>query len=95
VLRSAKGDTDGAIRAFEQAVFRDSAYANARYFLGASFASKGDFARAIEQFEAISELSSENAEAVREILTSLRNGENPFPQGNSPVAETPSVPLAE
>ncbi|HEX5774554.1 MAG TPA: tetratricopeptide repeat protein [Candidatus Paceibacterota bacterium] len=79
ILRSANGDTNGAVTALSRAVEANPQYANARFFLGVMLAIQGKHAEAASQLEAIAVLSEENAAAVAEDLAALRAGQNPFP----------------
>jgi tetratricopeptide (TPR) repeat protein len=94
ILRSGTGDTDGAITVLLQAVEKNPQYANARFFLGVSYANKGLFDKAIEQLRAIGELSSENALAVAPYIAVLQSGKNPFPKPGTllqpPVTDVPA-----
>lgn len=79
ILRSASNNTDGAIASLARAVELNPQYANARFFLAVMLAVKGQYADAATQLEAIAALSPENAAAVADDLSTLRQGRNPFP----------------
>ncbi|HYF29008.1 MAG TPA: tetratricopeptide repeat protein, partial [Candidatus Paceibacterota bacterium] len=90
ILRSATGDTDGAIVALSRAVELDPQYANARFFLAVMHALKGNYSEAASQLEAVAALSPENATAVAAELTALREGRNPFPPSRLGALGIPS-----
>jgi len=79
ILRSGTGDYDGAIQALTHAVEVNPQYANARFFLAVAYAAKGQLPQAEAQLEAISALSTANAQAVAADIASLKAGKNPFP----------------
>ncbi len=79
LLRAANNDTDGAIVALAKAVGVNAEFANARYFLAAAYAKKGDFPKALAELEALAALSEENAKAVADAMAKLSAGKNPFP----------------
>ncbi len=70
-------DYSGAVEALERTVFLNPVYANAKYFLGLSYAKLGRTGDAITQFEGIQTLNPDNEEVER-ILGNLRTGNNPF-----------------
>lgn len=79
LLRAANNDTAGAIVALAKAVSVNAEFANARYFLAAAYAKKGDFPKALAELQALAALSEENAKAVADAMTALSAGKNPFP----------------
>ncbi|MDB4992145.1 MAG: Tfp pilus assembly protein PilF [Parcubacteria group bacterium] len=91
ILRLGTGNTDGAIQALTAAVQQNTQYANARFFLAVAFATKGQFAQALDQLNAISNLSADNAKAVAADIATLKAGKNPFPparQGQLGIPQT-------
>ncbi len=74
VLLSAINEIDSAITAFEQAVARDTNYANARYFLALAYAQNGNTEGALEQLQAVLALNPGNAE-VTSLIERLNAGE--------------------
>jgi tetratricopeptide (TPR) repeat protein len=77
-----------AIDAFNQAVRLDEQYANARYFLGLSYARVNKISDAIIQFEALSVSNPDNQE-VALILSNLRSGRSPFADARPPLDSNP------
>jgi tetratricopeptide (TPR) repeat protein len=90
VLYAAKTDYANAELALRAAVDANTQFANARYFLAAVLAKRGNMAGALEQVKAIAALSPENATAVATQLASLEAGKNPFP-ANLLTVSTPAV----
>ena len=78
VLREATDNTDGAIAALTRAVSVNPSFANAHYVLATLLAGEGEFEKAVASIEAVSALSTENAEALKDQLASLKEGVNPF-----------------
>ncbi len=74
VLLSANNEIDAAITAFEQAIARDTNYANARYFLALAYAQNGNTDGAREQLESVLALNPGNAE-VTTLIERLNAGE--------------------
>lgn len=87
LLYNAKNYTE-SIKAFEKAVELNKEYANARYFLGLSYARMGRNADAIAQFEELAKTNPENQE-VAFILDNLVNGKSPFADAQPPITNTP------
>jgi tetratricopeptide (TPR) repeat protein len=79
VLRAATSDYTGAAEALEAAIAVNDQFANARYFLAAVYAKKGDMKKATEQLQKIAAYSKENADAVAPMIAKLEKGTNPFP----------------
>jgi tetratricopeptide (TPR) repeat protein len=79
ILSAAVNDNAQAAAALALAVDVNPQFANARYFLSAVYAKQGDLQKALEQMEAISAMSPENAKQVESQLTTLKAGKNPFP----------------
>lgn len=77
LLRYTNKDYKGAISALERAVLLQSNYANAKYFLGLSYAQVGKTNDAIAQFADIAKLNPENGD-VKRILANLRTGKSPL-----------------
>jgi tetratricopeptide (TPR) repeat protein len=100
ILRSANGDTNGAIAALSQAVQLNPAYANAHFFLAVMYASVNQFPQALAQLQAVAGLSPANAQAVAADIAQLQAGKNPFPPSQlgalgipqSPVTDTSGAP---
>lgn len=78
-------DYAGAVTALQKSVSLVPAYANAKYFLGLSYAAVGRRAEAIDMFEELQEANPDNEE-LSLILTNLRAGRQPFT--NAPTADT-------
>ncbi len=68
---------ESAANSFRTATRLVADYANAKYFLGLSYARLGAFDQAIAEFEALRETNPENQEVVL-ILENLRAGNDPF-----------------
>jgi tetratricopeptide (TPR) repeat protein len=87
-----------AIQALEKAVSLNDQYANARYFLGLSYARVGRNADAIAQFEALAKTNPDNQE-VAFILTNLKEGKSPFTDAKPPIDSKPekrkTLPVTE
>lgn len=80
ILRSANGDTAGAIVALNRAVDLNPQFANAHFFLGVMYAISGDYVKSAASLQTVAEFSPENAKAVADDLAAVRNGKNPFPK---------------
>ncbi|MDP3735244.1 MAG: tetratricopeptide repeat protein [bacterium] len=86
---------DNAIAAFERAVLLNDVYANARYFLGLSYARVGRTADALTQFEVVARYNPDNAE-VKTVVANLRAGREPFAGADvKPPEEREELPIAE
>lgn len=82
-----KNYTDAAA-ALEKAVSLNSQYANARYFLGLSYARLGKNEEAIAQFTELAKTNPDNQE-VAFILTNLKQGKSPFADVKPPIDNKP------
>lgn len=80
----------GSVDALSKAVTLNDQYANARYFLGLSYARLGKNIEAIQQFEKLLETNSDNQE-VQFILTNLKSGKSPFADVKPPVDNKPET----
>jgi len=89
ILYAAQGDLDNADAALAAAVAANPQFANARYFLSAIQAKQGNMTGALEQMQAISDMSSDNAKAVTAQLATLKEGKNPFPANLLSAAPAP------
>lgn len=91
-------DYKGASEAFEKAVALNTAYSNARYFLGLSYFNLGKREAAIEQFEIVRSYNPDNKE-VALILKNLKEGRSPFTDALPPIDNKPenrkNLPLKE
>lgn len=91
-------DYKGASEAFEKAVALDTAYSNARYFLGLSYFNLGKREAAIEQFEVVQSYNPDNKE-VALILKNLNEGRSPFTDALPPIDSKPenrkNLPIKE
>lgn len=74
--------------AFERAVSLQGDYANAKYFLGLSYARTSRIPEAIVQFEDLIKSNPENQE-IRFILSNLRAGRSPFANAEPPISTSP------
>lgn len=79
-----------AISALKQALTLEPQYANAKYFLGLSYAATKHSAEALAEFEDLQKTNPDNAE-VALILTNLRAGKEPFTDAQPPVTATPET----
>lgn len=95
LLRSGTGDTAGAIAALSRAIELNPQYANARFFLGALYATEGRYAEALAELRFIASLSEENAVAVAEDIAALEAGTNPFPLSRLRTLGIPTPPVSE
>lgn len=95
LLRSAAGDTDGAITALSRAVELNPQYANAHFFLGVMYAITGQYEEAIEELETVASFSGENEEAVEADIEALQEGRNPFPTSRLAAFGIPYAPVDE
>jgi cytochrome c-type biogenesis protein CcmH/NrfG len=100
ILRSANGDTAGAIAALTQAVQLNPQYANAHFFLAVMYAIENQFPQALTQLQAVAALSKANAQSVAADIASLQAGKNPFPASQlgalgipQPTDGTTSAPI--
>lgn len=92
LLKYKNGDYEGAIAAFGRAVDLNPYYANAKYYLGLSYAKVGERAKAIEQLEGVAALNPDN-QAVKDALARVRGGAaDDIPEGDD---DTPPVDEAE
>lgn len=80
VLFAAQNDLANAVQAFSAAVAANPKFANARYLLAAVYAKQKNYQSAIEQLQAVADLSADNATAVKDYLAALEVGKDPFPQ---------------
>ncbi|MDO8593285.1 MAG: hypothetical protein Q7R59_00020, partial [bacterium] len=71
------------------AVDANPQFANARYFLSAVYAKRGDYENALVQMEAIAAMSEDNAKAVATQLDALKAKKNPFPANLLTITPTP------
>ena len=88
LLYYSAGDTKDAIPPLEQAVKLQSDYANAKYFLGLSYAAQNRVPDAIAQFNDLEKTNADNQE-VKLILSNLQSGKAPFANAQPPVTTTP------
>lgn len=93
-LRYKNNDYGGAISALERAVILNPVYANAKYFLGLSYAKIGKQTDAIAQFKDIALLNPGNNE-VENILKNLRAGNDPLADVAPPLPDDRSEPPIE
>ena len=88
----------GASEAFEKAVALNTAYSNARYFLGLSYFNLGRREEAIKQFEIVKSYNMDNKE-VELILKNLKEGRSPFTNAAPPIDNKPekrkNLPIKE
>ncbi len=95
LLRSGTGDADGSIKALSRAVELNPQFANARFFLAAMHARKGELVLAIEQLKLIASFSTDNASAIAADLSELESGRNPFTDGRLRSLGVPQPPVSE
>ncbi|HYD93324.1 MAG TPA: tetratricopeptide repeat protein [Candidatus Paceibacterota bacterium] len=95
LLRSGIGDVDGAITALARAVELNPQYANARFFLSAMYATKGQYTEALTELRAVASFSEENAAAVADDIAALEQGTNPFPTTRLRSLGIPQPPVTE
>jgi tetratricopeptide (TPR) repeat protein len=81
-------DYENSSLAFGKAVSLSSDYANARYFLGLSYARLGRNAEALEQFETIAKTNPENQE-IALIVSNLKAGKSVFTDAKPPIDKNP------
>jgi len=86
-LNYEKADYKNAVPQFEAAVFLNPVYADAKYFLGLSYAQLGRRSEAIQQFTDVQTLNPDN-KIVGTILMNLKASREPFDGGN-PVPSQP------
>ncbi|MBI5004711.1 MAG: tetratricopeptide repeat protein [Candidatus Lloydbacteria bacterium] len=91
LLRYTNKDYEGAISALERAVQLQPNYANAKYFLGLSYAQVGKTFNAIIQFEDIAKSNPENSD-VKKIIANLRAGKAAFAAGEAPTPDKRKTP---
>lgn len=84
LLKYEAKDFRGAIQGFEKSISLVPVYANAKYFLGLSYAKIGRLADAVAQFEGLESTNPENRE-IDLILANLKAGREPF--ADAPVTE--------
>ena len=88
----------GAVGAFEKSISLVPVYANAKYFLGLSYARNGRLSDAILQFNDLKSTNPENRE-IDAILGNLEAGRDPFADAVSPADSNPEkrkeLPLSE
>ncbi len=87
-----------AVTALEKAVSLNAQYANAKYFLGLSYARLGRNEDAILQFEDLAKTNADNKEVVF-ILSNLKAGKSPFTDVKPPIDNKPekrkTLPVVE
>jgi len=92
------GNATNAALAFEQALTLVADYANAKYFLGLSYATLNRNDEAIKQFQDLEKTNPDNAE-VKSILQNLQAGNAPFEGATPPVTPRsqaqPPAPIEE
>jgi tetratricopeptide (TPR) repeat protein len=92
------GNASNAALAFEQSIALVPEYANAKYFLGLSYAMLNRNEDAIKQFEDLTKTNPDNAE-VKQILENLQAGKTPFEGAATPVTPKsqvrPPAPIEE
>ena len=88
LLYYSAGDTKDAIVPLEQAVKLQSNYANAKYFLGLSYAAQNRLPEATQQFVDLAASNPDNQE-VKLILSNLQAGKSPFTNAQPPVTNNP------
>jgi tetratricopeptide (TPR) repeat protein len=98
LLQYTDKDYASAAKSLESAVALQPDYANAKYFLGLSYARLGENQKAVEQFKKLAETNPENQE-ISFILTNLEAGKSPFADAKPPVTPNPekrsSLPVKE
>ncbi len=91
-------DIKNAIVALEQATKIERNYANAKYFLGLSYAAQGRGPEAVQEFVDLQKTNPENAE-VAHILSNLQQGRRPFdgvpPPANVAPQNRTSAPISQ
>ena len=98
LLYYSAGDTKSAIAPLEQAVTLQTDYANAKYFLGLSYAAQNRAADAIKQFQDLAKSNPDSTE-VQSILANLQAGKAPFagavPPASTPPQDRTTAPLSQ
>lgn len=87
----------GAVAAFEKSISLVPVYANAKYFLGLSYANAGETAKAIKIFEELKDLNPNNSE-LNAILENLKAGRAPFvaaPSKDAKPEKRKDLPITE
>jgi tetratricopeptide (TPR) repeat protein len=88
-------DYAGAVQALDGAVKIQKDYANAKYFLGLSYARLNNIVGAVSQFEDLARTNPENQE-VALILANLKNGKSIFADAKASAPEKrASLPIKE
>ncbi|MSR78774.1 MAG: tetratricopeptide repeat protein [Candidatus Taylorbacteria bacterium] len=87
-LRYNDKDYEGASGAFKQALVINSAYANAKYFLGLSYQKLGLLPEAIALFQNLKDTNPDNTE-IGLILKNLDAGRDPFANATPPIDSRP------
>lgn len=90
ILKYENKDYTGAIQSLEQSVVRVPVYANARYFLGLSYAAAGRTSDALVQFREVQKTNKENAE-LASIISNLEAGRSPFSSASSSVSDVEDI----
>lgn len=88
LLYYSAGDTANAIPPLEEAIKRQADYANAKYFLGLSYAAQNRAQDALQQFLDLEKTNPDNQE-VKLIIDNLRAGKPPFTNAQPPVTTQP------
>jgi tetratricopeptide (TPR) repeat protein len=98
LLRFNDKDYKGAATALERAIALSPSYANAKYFLGLSYAGLGRTAAAIAQFNDLKTTNPDSKEVVL-ILSNLKAGRPPFANAAPPIdsqpQKRPKLPVKE
>jgi tetratricopeptide (TPR) repeat protein len=94
---NAKNYSD-ATQELEKAIALQADYANARYFLGLSYARLGKNSEALTQFTELARTNPDNKE-ITLILGNLQSGKSPFADAQPPITTSPekrsSLPIKE
>ncbi len=88
LLYYSAGDTASAIPPLEEAIKRQADYANAKYFLGLSYAAQNRAQDSLQQFIDLEKTNPDNQE-VKLIISNLRAGKPPFTNAQPPVTTKP------
>ena len=88
LLYYSSGDIASAVPPLEEAVKRQADYANAKYFLGLSYAAQNRAQDSLQQFLDLETSNPDNQE-VKLIIGNLRAGRPPFTNAQPPVTNKP------
>jgi tetratricopeptide (TPR) repeat protein len=77
ILKYSNKDYEGAVSDLSKSIALQPDYANAKYFLGLSYARLGKYSEALKYFTELATQNPDNKE-INDILSDLKSGVSPF-----------------